>query len=94
MALAQAADRDISFSPLYIGVSGATKADVLKVGHHGSNFQSPLHRGEWCNGLDPVEEDEPILSFSPLYIGVSGATRYDTKYSLKDSALSVPSTSG
>ena len=38
-----------TFSPLYIGVSGATFDTRCFAHAFSETFQSPLHRGEWCN---------------------------------------------
>ena len=69
-------DRETAFpfSPLYIGVSGATELSDRDCLIWMEDFQSPLHRGEWCNVVTASHRPVNFASFSPLYIGVSGAT--------------------
>ena len=65
---------DESFSPLFIGVIGATPG-VPKLGVTWlANFQSPIHRGDRCNREAPGRGGYPRRTFSPLFIGVIGAT--------------------
>ena len=62
-----------SFSPLFIGVIGATPEEAA--GAPGAVvFQSPIHRGDRCNGNDSGGKYMHRYSFSPLFIGVIGAT--------------------
>ena len=56
------------FSPLFIGVIGATQT-FLTVCRHLLSFQSPIHRGDRCNG-SPFWRSPPPLHFqSPIHRG-------------------------
>ena len=83
-----------TFSPLYIGVSGATLHYPPL--HPGVGYPfSPLYIG--VSGATRRWDDVSELfgvTFSPLYIGVSGATVVPLLLYCAKAALSVPSTSG
>ena len=83
-----------SFSPLLIGERGATLA-ALSAGNVAFAFQSPPHRGTWCDATGSIWLINEELAFSPLLIGERGATPGGPGVPRRPwRPLSVPSSSG
>ena len=82
-----------AFSPLFIGVIGATEREVI-VEQDRVTF-SPLFIGViGATFICGVENRLRKHAFSPLFIGVIGATQLQTTDEVKLIQLSVPYSSG